>query len=153
WAWGEENKARVYVGTDLSYVNQQLVEDIVFQGQDPAGQPTPVPAFGGNPTGTQTLGIPGSHEVDPGVFLEVNLPVNKWLTVKGGVRADWVHATSNPRMITGTIPIGFDPATQPVTSFDPILLSTQPLNNNLAANFQLWSSYVNVDYKIDDHLG
>jgi outer membrane receptor protein involved in Fe transport len=55
-------------------------------------------------------------------------------------------------MITGTIPIGFNPPAQPVTSFDPIVLSTQPLNNILNANFQLWSAYVNLDYKVDDHL-
>jgi outer membrane receptor protein involved in Fe transport len=160
WAWGEENKARLYLGTDLSYVNQQLAENIVFQGQDPTtGQPMAVPQFGGLAQGTQNLGIPGSHEVDPGIFLEAILPVNKWLSVKGGVRADWVHATSNPRMITGTIPIGFQPApigfppgTQSVTSFDPIILSAQPFNDNLTANFQLWSAYVNADYKIDDHL-
>ena len=51
------------------------------------------------PAGTlfQELGIPQSHMVDPGLYLEGSLPVSKRINLKGGVRYDAVFTSSDPR--------------------------------------------------------
>src|SRR5262249_4623287 len=37
-------------------------------------------------------------------------------------------------------------------SFNPIIFSVNPNDQNLVRHFSLWSAYINADYKIDEHL-
>jgi outer membrane receptor protein involved in Fe transport len=147
--WGEAGKPQLSVGTDLNFINNELNENIRILSQDNI----PVPLFQGMTEGTQNLGVPSSHIVDPGVFAELVLPVNKRFKIKTGVRGDWVEENSGPRLVRGTVPIFFQPpGLPPITSFDPILFSSQPNNNELRAEFPLWASYISGDYKIDEHV-
>jgi outer membrane receptor protein involved in Fe transport len=146
--WGEKNCPQVSVGTDLNYVNQKLAENIVFIS--PTGQP--VPQFFGATVGTQQLGIPRTHLVDPGAFLEASLPVTKRFTIKTGVRGDFIQTQSEPRLITGTIPVRFPSTDPPDTTLNPIIFSSEPFNPKLSNVYGLWSAYLSADYKIDEHL-
>ncbi len=146
--WGQVGCPRLTLGTDLNYLNQVLTENIRYVSVGGV----PVPDFFGADVGTQNLGIPSSQWVDPGIFAEVSLPVSKRMTFKTGARGDWVQTDSAPRLINGNIPVFFQSPTDPVTTFDPIIFSSNPSNNDLDRNFGLWSAYVSADYKIDSHL-
>jgi outer membrane receptor protein involved in Fe transport len=145
--WGERGHIQLSLGSDLNYVNQQLVENIDWQSQD-----GPVPQFFGQTTATQTLGIPRSNLLDGGVFAELAVPVTPRFDIKSGARGDWVETRSQARLVSGTVPIGFKPPNIPVFQFDPIVFSAQPFNNELQNHYQLWSAYIASEYKIDEHL-
>jgi outer membrane receptor protein involved in Fe transport len=147
-SWGQAGCPRLTLGTDLNYINQNLTENIRYISADGV----PVPEFFGSTEGTQTLGIPASTWLDPGVFAEISLPIGERMTLKTGGRGDWVQTDSDPRRITGNIPVFFRPPNEPVTDFDPIIFSVSPFNNDLDRSFGLWSAYVSMDYKIDCHL-
>ena len=57
------------------------------------------------------------------------------------------------RQPEGTPPVVFVPPMpgQNQTSFNPILFSVNPEDNNLTRHFTLWAVYLNGEYKIDDH--
>src|SRR5262249_25938283 len=136
WTWGEVNCPRLTVGTDLNYVTQNLTETMMFQAT------APIAAFPqqGNPNiptmfGNENLGLPPSHIVDPGIFAETTLPVTKRFTVKLGVRAAWADSASDPRMVTGSIPVGFSSTATGQGNFNPIALSSQPGNDTTSADF------------------
>jgi outer membrane receptor protein involved in Fe transport len=153
--WGQTGHLRLTIGSDLNYVNQELNEFIRYQSvPGPNGGPAvPVREFFNDPFfGFQNLGIPRSHMIDPGIFTEFSVPIGDRLTVKTGARGDWVATDSDPRLITGNIPVFFAPPNVDSTTFDPIRFSVDPNNNDLNRNYGLWSAYVSADYKIDEHL-
>lgn len=169
--WGTDNCTRLTVGTDLNYVGQRLNEYIRLQqfgSGNPPTFPLPDPTLAGNdPLIRQDLGIPQCHYVDPGIFADVTIPLDKRWTLTAGARADYVYATSKARFVGGNVFLlpgnQFNPRIpgqipgsggtgQPVTGFDPIVFSTQPFNTDLNRNFDLFSFYGTADYKIDDHL-
>src|SRR5262249_30180861 len=153
YGWGDRNTAQIGVGTDLNIVSQRLEEHIRLlptRGLD-------VSSIGvANPFLTQNLGSPVSHLVDGGVFIDGALPVGNRLTFRAGLRADWVRTTSDDRLITGSIfitpgtgtipgipPLPGQPLTPGETSFNPILFSVSPNDQNLVRHFGLWSAYIN----------
>jgi outer membrane receptor protein involved in Fe transport len=153
--WGQNNCPQLTIGTDLNYVNQALFENIMYLQliDNPlnVAVPAPLPPGAPGPTGFQNPGIPPSHLVDPGVFAEVSVPVGNRLNIKSGIRGDWVNTKSDPRLVSGNIPIIFGP-NNVQTNFDPIILSSAPNDDNLDRNFPLWAAYMTADYKIDEHL-
>lgn len=162
WGHGDKGTPQVGVGTDFNVVSQRLEEHIQFlplSGIDVPGVGVPDPFL------RQNLGIPVSREVDFGFFADGSLPVGEKLIFRAGVRADWVRASSDPRLITGNIiitpgtasipgipPIPGAPPTPDQLTVDPLIYSVDPNDANLARHFSLWSAYVNGEYKIDDHL-
>jgi outer membrane receptor protein involved in Fe transport len=150
-SWGDKDCPQLHVGTDFNYLSQQLQENIDWI--EPGG--APVPAFNGMSSATQQLGIPNSHLSDPGIFLEANVPWGKRFNIRTGVRTDWAEANSSPREVTGTIPLFFNQPPGPfgsfTTSFNPIIFSTQPFNNDLRNEYFLWSAFIDASYKIDEH--
>lgn len=196
-SWGQANQIQLTAGTDLNYVNQMLSENIVihqifppgsigvpagvptvFPGTPPlqvspgvaiagAGAAPGVPAL---PPGTlfQELGIPQSHFVDPGIYLEGALPVNPRLNFKGGARYDAMYTASDPRVIFGnvllsggvpgsitTAPTGglvTAPGASGPTILNPNIYSSKPGDPNTSRNFGLFATYVTGEYFIDEHL-
>jgi outer membrane receptor protein involved in Fe transport len=65
----------------VRYINQHLHEHYLFQG-DP------------NNTMFDT-NMPRAEMIDPGVFVELTLPVDNDWSIRGGGRADWVHTTAD----------------------------------------------------------
>lgn len=150
--WGDKNCTQVSVGSDLNYLSQQLQENIVFT--EAGGNPVPI--FNGAPAGTQNLGIPNAHLVDPGIFAEATIPWGKRVKLRTGVRGDWVETNSGPRLVSGTVPLFFNQppggfGSPPVTSFNPIIFSSQPGNPDLRNEYFLWSAFVDLSYQIDEH--
>jgi outer membrane receptor protein involved in Fe transport len=154
WGCGDQGTPQLGVGTDMNIVSQRLEEHIQFlPGFDTTGIGTPDPFL------RQNLGIPVSREYDFGFFVDGALPVGDRLVFHAGARADYVRASSDPRLITGNIiltpgssPIVGVPPIPDQTSFDPIAFSVDPNDPNLIRHFTLWSAYINGEYKIDDHL-
>jgi outer membrane receptor protein involved in Fe transport len=155
FSWGDKDTLQVAIGTDLNVVNQALAENIRLRQLD-----TSNPAFiGPNPNLMANLGIPPAQLVDPGIFIDTSVPVAERFNVKGGFRADWVTTFSHPRLVTGNVAIIAGRTTVPpfpgeatVIQFNPIVFSTSPNDTNLTRQFDLWSAYVNSDYKVDEHL-
>jgi outer membrane receptor protein involved in Fe transport len=145
--WGTKDCVQLTVGTDLNYVDQHLLEAVRFEETSGA----PVPLFGGLPFGTQQLGIPPSHVVDPGVFTEVVVPVSKDFKVKTGIRGDFEETNSGFRFVNGTIPLFFNSPAGPVSGFDPILFSSMPNNTDLDKTFIMGAAYVSAEYKVVEH--
>ncbi|HKB41370.1 MAG TPA: TonB-dependent receptor, partial [Gemmataceae bacterium] len=169
--WGDKDCWQFNVGSDFNYLRNRLVENIrLLQTgfQDPnLGFPDPFLR--------QELGIPLSREVDPGLFVDASLPIDKRLTINLGGRADHVFTISRGRQVAGNIIVtpgvqnnplvagqivpaaaGAVPpnVTLPVglTSFDPIIFSSKPFGTDLSREFDLWAAFFAADYKIDEHL-
>ena len=161
--WGEQGGPQLTAGSDLNYVHQELIEAIRLQQigttfNDPSLGPANL---------TQNLGLPYSHSVDPGLFLDLRLPVNERLTLTGGLRGDLMYTNSDARAITGNTvivagtqnnpvvpgqpPVPGQGPVGPLTNFDPILFSSRPFDNNLARHFTTMAAFVTVDYKLDEH--
>jgi outer membrane receptor protein involved in Fe transport len=157
--WGDANDLcpQLTVGTDLNYLNQQLHEYIRYiqlvdnpfnvpTGAFPPGSPSSM-----TPVAYQNPQIPSAYLVDPGVFAELVLPIGKRVSLKAGVRGDFVETHSDDRTITGNIPVINGPAGA-VTSFDPIIFSSNPNDPKLGREFDLWSAYLSGEFRIDQHL-
>ncbi len=161
--WGEKDRPQVTAGTDLNYVRQRLTENIRLLQVGLID-----PNLGGpDALLTQTLGIPQSHQLDPGLFVDASFPLAPRLTLTAGARADFVYTTSHNRFVGGnlivvpgtqadpTVAGQVAPAGQVIaatTGFDPILFSTRPSDNDLSRHFDTWAAYVTADCKIDQHL-
>jgi outer membrane receptor protein involved in Fe transport len=79
------------------------------------------------------------------------VPLSKQASVKAGARADLVQTDSHNRFITSNVP--FSPFNLNNTvNFNPIIFSVNPIDQNLQQTFDLWSAYVNGEYKFDNHL-
>ncbi len=159
--WGQPGNIQVSLGNDLNYANQFLAENISLNGPPGVG-PFPATAMATPPflptlpAGTvfQELGIPQSHMVDPGVYLEAGVPLSKRANLKGGLRYDAIFTASNPRLIYGNVILfGAVPGTiAPQTTLNPIVYSRNPNDLNLSRNFGLFSTYITGEYAIDEHL-
>src|SRR5262249_45863403 len=135
-------------------VLQQLMPGTV--GGTPVG-PGGLPIAPNQLLFTQNLGIPDSNLVDPGLFVDAALPLGCRFTARTGARVDWVHTSSDPRLITGNIDLfGFPRVrgepTGPRSSFDPNVYSSQQPVEDLSRDFAMGAAFVSADYKIDEHL-
>jgi iron complex outermembrane recepter protein len=138
--WGDLKGAHLTVGLDVNNVEQRLEET----ERDFIPRPTRPEFVLGT---TSILGIPQAMLVDAGLFVEGALPLGDRLTLKAGLRADWVRTDSADRMI-----IGNQPGTT-VNSEQLIrLLSVSPNDFNLTRHFDLFSGYLTGEYKLNPHL-
>lgn len=158
WAtsWGERDWWNLTAGTDLNVLGTSLVENIQFQQLQGINPNTGLPVTIGNqPIFTQTQSVPNSQAIDPGLFLEMNMPLSDRLTVRTGGRVDQVQTTSGPRLIYGNIDLfgaPSSPGTAPNrTSFDPIIYSVKPFEGDLTRNFTLFNAFASSEYKVDEH--
>lgn len=153
--WGEKDCPQFTMGTDLNGVNQELNEFISFTRNGPL-PPAAVDPFGGATLITETLGIPRSNFIDPGLFADASLPLTKRFTLKSGARIDLIQSRSFARSISSNVNVApFVPTgvgAGPVTSINPIIFSVNPTDDNLTQNFSLWSAYGTAEYKVDDHV-
>jgi outer membrane receptor protein involved in Fe transport len=172
WGNAAKNQPVLTAGSDFNLFGQTLVENIRLnqlggpplnptgtQPPFPPGIPAPLPPGAVVPQFTQNQFIPPSSSVDPGIFLEASLPVNDRLKVKSGGRIDYVHTTSDPRLITGNINLfgtpetpGLGLSTGQVFTLDPIVYSTDPTRTDLDRNFTLFAGFLSSEYKLDEHV-
>jgi outer membrane receptor protein involved in Fe transport len=168
---GKADGPRAAIGTDLNVVRLHLAENIRLLPVGPYSSSLGT----ADPFLTQNQSIPESRSIDPGLFIDGTLPVGPRLTVRGGFRADFIYTSSDDRTVTGNsvlVPgtqsggtlfpgqtigpalpgVPGQPAVGTVTSFNPLVYSADPNDPNLVRHFDLYSGYVNGDYKIDEHL-
>lgn len=159
--WGERDEPQLTMGTDLTAFNQHLLEIISFDRNPAFLPPINVDPFNGATNITQTLGVPQSNSVSPGLFADVNLPVTKRWNVKSGIRCDLQQSRSFNRFVasnaslTPFVPAGVlsvPPLANNQFGFDPIVFSVNPNDDNLVQNFDLWSTYVTTEYRLDKHV-
>ncbi|MBL8821937.1 MAG: TonB-dependent receptor [Planctomycetia bacterium] len=151
---GSKGGPTLIAGADISILGQNLVENIRFTQVSGDNINTGVPVSqSDNNVFTQTQTIPNTSLVNPGLFTELTLPFGEQLKVRAGGRFDIVNTTSGSRLITGNINIFGPPQTlpDPITTLDPIEYSTDPTNNNLTRNFQLFSGFLTGDFRIDEY--
>lgn len=165
---GKPDGARVALGTDLNVVRVRLAENIRLLPTSPLSS-----SIGGGDTFlTQNQQIPESRSVDPGLFLDTNVPIGDRLTLHAGARADFIYTSAGDRTVTGNTvitpgtqnqgPLGSGQSIGPgqvpppfvpnQVTFDPLIYSVAPNDPNLQRHFNLWSTYINADYKVDEHL-
>lgn len=145
-------------GTDLNVFGQSLMENVAFaqtQGANPFNNGAPIvnadPSTWANYN--QQQAIPPSNSVNPGIFFENVLPVDKRLKVKSGARLDWVYASSNPRVISGNIDLFGRPGREPgvdAFAFNPIIYSANPGEGGLSRNYSLVSAFATAEYLLTD---
>ncbi len=109
--WGDQAGEHLTAGADLRFLKQGLNEFNQF------GNGPPLPSR-----------IPRSHSINPGLFLEGSLPVTDQLTVRSGVRTDWVSMNAETSPARELLLVG---------EFDQ--------------HFVLWSAFFTADYQVDRH--
>lgn len=168
---GKSDGPRAALGTDLNVVRLHLAEDIRLLPVGPYSSSLGT----ADPFLTQNQSIPECRSVDPGLFLDGTLPVGERLILHGGGRADFIYDSSDDRTVTGNsvlVPgtqnggplfpgqtigpalpgVPGQPAVGSVTSFNPLVYSVNPNDPNLVRHFDLYSGYLNGEYKIDEYL-
>jgi outer membrane receptor protein involved in Fe transport len=162
--WGNnKDELTVTAGTDLNVFGQGLIENINFTQLGVPGSVnlmTNQPLNSGvGPTFNQDQSIPNSQSVDPGLFIEAMLPLDKRLKLRSGGRLDWVRTSADPRLISGNInlfgapgqtPGLVVPSTNPFV-IDPIQYSTNPaLGQSLSRDFTLFNGFATAEYLVTD---
>lgn len=156
-SWGPKNAPLLTVGTDMNVFGTALDEYIVFQQLSGVNINTGqlIPPGGPFPIFTQNQSIPPSNAVNPGLFAQGELQLTDALKVRAGGRYDYVHASSNPRLITGNIDL-FGPPLNivPIDVFDvdPIIYSSNPNNAALSREFNLGSAFLTTEYAVTDKI-
>jgi outer membrane receptor protein involved in Fe transport len=158
--WGREKELNVSVGTDFTRVAQGQQEGIRIRDPNNLIPKDPNNPFPGDPTvAFQNLGLPNSQLINPGLFLDGDLPFSDRLTFHGGARVDYVRTQAGTRSITGNIflfgaPQVLPPFTRETNLSEADLLANFSVSNNpeTSRDWGLWSTYLTSDYKFDDCL-
>lgn len=158
WAmqWGEQDGMNLVAGADLNVIGQGLLENIQFTQTQGINPNTGFPVIpGGQPTFNQVQKIPNSSMTDPGFFAEYTMPISDRLKMKSGGRVDIVNTGSESRVIYGNIDF-FGPPGTPGSmldrgSFDPIIFSVKPWDNDLGRQFTLFNGFLSSEYKVDQN--
>ena len=124
--WGHPECTQVIVGTDLRYLKQELNEFTDTLGADPAN------LF------PQNNPIPRSYSSNPGVFVELNVPLTCRWDVRAGGRGDWVFMNAVRSLDVG-----------PVSDTHDDL--EQVLGSSFDQSFDLGSAYITSDYQLGCH--
>ena len=155
-SWGPKDDPFLTVGTDFSTVGQGLVENIriqQLQGLNLNTGSLVTPAS--QPFFNQTQRIPESNQINPGLFVQSALPLTPRWKLRSGGRIDYVHASSNPRLIEGNIDLFGSPGS-PGTSvnrlaLDPIVYSFRPNDPALSRDYTLMAGFLQNEYKLDQY--
>lgn len=166
WWGGGKNTPTLVVGTDLSVLGQNLIENINFtqtagynQNTGELIDPNAVPPSpNAPPTYTQTQTIPNAKLVNPGLFVETALPFSELLTVRAGGRLDWVNTSSGNRLITGNVSLA-GPGTQLIpgigpddpSTLNPQIYSVGPDQSVDDRTFMLFSGFLSSDWRVNEN--
>ncbi len=129
--WGDEGCTNLTVGTDLRYLRQNIDE---FD-QTTAILPSGAPLFAGGLL--ENYPVPDARTENPGLFFELERPVDERLTVRVGGRFDWVR---NDAAITA--PLALE------SSFADNFLEFWEVDS-MAREFRLPACYVTAEYEVD----
>jgi iron complex outermembrane receptor protein len=149
--WGKEkDENRLIAGTDLRLLGQGLTESIRLKQTQGTSVVFPLPL---GTTLEQNQSIPDSNLVNPGLFAQLDMPLNNRLTLRGGGRADWVRTSTGVRQIDGNIDLFGQPAQPNPGRFvvDPAIYSTDP-QGDTTRNFFLLAGFLQSEYKFTDEI-
>ena len=126
---GEVDDANLTLGTDFYFIKQNLDE---FSRSDIPGVIDPTGVYVNSP-------LPKSESVNPGFFLEGQLPVDDGFLIRSGFRADWVSTDADNA-------IDLDQNGRP----DDLeaILGGFPFGKD----FSLWAAYVTAEKHVDSNL-
>ena len=124
--WGQPECTQLTLGTDLRYLKQELNE---FTDTLGAAPPNFFP---------QNNPIPRSYSANPGVFVELNVPMTCQWDVRAGGRGDWVYMNAVQNLDVG-----------PLTGTPDDL--EQLLGGSFDQSFDLGSAYITSDYQLGCH--
>jgi len=153
--WGNLDTGRLILGTDARITGQGLQEYIRIEQISGRNLNTGAPIQPGQPAlFTQNQGIPNSNSVNPGLFMNGDLPVTDRLTFRSGGRMDWVRTSTHNRTITGNIDLFGSPGPPNPNRFqvNPLDYSSNPADPNTTRNFYLLAGFLQSEYKFTDHL-
>ncbi len=138
--WELDSGGRLTAGADLHYAQQVLNEFDNFVNRELLF----------TPSGYENFPIPDSNLIDPGLFMELELPESTDLKFTVGARVDWVRTDANPfhrgRDPDGLVKPIYAPGGLPVTRLDDDLFLT-----GLNKNDVLLSWFVTADRQLDEH--
>lgn len=125
--WGQPGDRQLTLGTDLRYLKQTLNEF------DRANTFFPANVL-------QNFPIPKAYSANPGLFMELDLPVSQRIGLHGGGRIDWVDMNADTN-VEGTLLFGSADLAEflggPGASFD--------------REFNLGSAFITADVLLNDH--
>jgi outer membrane receptor protein involved in Fe transport len=153
--WGDVESGRLILGSDARITGQGLEELIRIEQISGRNLNTGAAILPGQPAVfTQTQGIPNSNSVNPGLFLNGEVPVTDRLTFRSGGRMDWVRTSTHNRLITGNIDLFGPPGSTSAGRFqvDPLVYSSNPFDPNTTRDFYLLAGYLQSEYKLTDRL-
>jgi outer membrane receptor protein involved in Fe transport len=132
--WGEDKCTQVTLGVDLRYLSQKLNEfdNITQQG------------------GVFNNAIPRSHWSNPGIFLDSVAPVTECLTLRGGVRMDYV-STNIDQLPPGVIQ-PFGPPTNPNETLERMRRIYGTPTTDFGNEYRMISGFVAGEYKLNEHF-
>ncbi|HVK19465.1 MAG TPA: TonB-dependent receptor, partial [Fimbriiglobus sp.] len=157
-SWGPKDDPLLTVGNDFRTVGQGLIENIRIQQLQGTNLNTGDPVAAGNPANGffQTQRVPESNQINPGLFVQSALPLTPRWKLRSGGRLDYVHSSSNPRLIEGTFDL-FGPP--PASGFprearfnvDPQQYSFRPGQTDLSRGYTLLAGFLQNEYKLDEY--
>src|SRR5262249_49441852 len=127
--WGKAKDPQVTAGADLRYLSQYLNEFDFATAFQP-----------------NNYGIPTSHQVDPGLFVDGVLPLGENLVVKSGARVDLV--SFNIDHFGPPFGVSEDPAIY--RAFVARTYNTP--TTSFGRDMSLWSVYLTDEYKLTPHI-
>ncbi len=138
--WGPDDGLQIMAGIDFHYVQQQLDEFDDFTDN----------TLQFSPVGFDNFPVLPSESIDPGMFIEVKLPVDDDLKLTAGARVDWVrtNADARHRAISpdGTRPLIFGLDELPTDSFEEVF------GTGMTKHDVLMAMFLSADYTICKHL-
>ncbi len=127
--WGDDDSANLTAGTDFRYLRQELNE--ISSGR-----------IGLTIFNDANSPVPKSQSPNPGLFTELQVPLDERWTVTAGARADYVA----PSVIADPASLQALGLQQPQSSLAEILGS-----DDFDQEFGLWAAYLSGAYEIDPH--
>lgn len=138
--WGEEGCTNLTVGTDLRYLRQNIDEFDQTTVFNPSGLPVPPGNYMFSNGLLENFPVPDARTENPGLFFELDRPINDRLTVSAGGRFDWVHTNA-----ASTAPLALVSA--PYNTFEEFFEV-----DSLARNFRLPALFLTANYQVDEHV-
>lgn len=139
-SWGETGDTQITAGIDFRYIAQRLDEFDLFEDK----------TLQNSPTGYDNFPVPPAKSYDPGLFLEVKVPLEENFSITTGARLDFVVSDADPfhraRAPDGTYPPIIDGLGVIQPSYEVILGDKFDQRQTLIAAF------IAADYKIDETL-
>jgi iron complex outermembrane recepter protein len=127
-SWGDDKGVQVTAGADINVIHQAYNEFDAFNFS------VSPPFFGPN-----NFGIPVTQSVDPGVFLDLRLPIGDCWVVRAGTRVDFANSEF----------LRFGPNTDVAAYLDTTGKGTDPFSTK---DYFLWSAFLTAEYNLSEQL-